>query len=163
MSEHQQDPGIPPTMAAEPPAAPPGGAGAASGAAAGAASAASEAFSRLRPAEQMAIVGAGLIVLVEVLLGAIIDEYWSGDAAFLLALAVLAAVYIRHVRKGVTPLSYATIIRVAGVGVAALALIDLPSELRHGVFDRATDILGGAGYYGGAVLMAIGAWSIKDD
>jgi hypothetical protein len=169
MTDQQQSP-TPPTWGTEP-AKPPerptsdaaATANAAAAGAAAAATAASAAFrSRLSLAEQLAVAGASLIVLVELVFGLVIEEYWAGDPAFLLALAVLGAAYVRHVRKAELPLPYSFVVRVAGFGLLALAVIDLPYELRNGVFDNVADILGGAGYYVGAALMAVGAWTIRD-
>ena len=170
MTDQQQGSGAPPTWSTEPPrppdAAAPDTANAAPTASAGAAaaaSAASAAFrSRLSVGEQLAVAGAGLIVLVELVFGLVIEEYWAGDPAFLLALAVLAVAYVRHVRKAELPVPYATVVRAAGFGILALAVVDLPYELRNGIFNNIADILGGAGYYGGAALMAVGAFTIKD-
>lgn len=170
MSDQQQDPGVPPAWGAQPakppeqPATDPtSAANAAATSAAAAANAATAAFrSRLSMAEQLAVAGAGLIVLVEVVFGLVIEEYWAGDPAFLLALAVLGAAWLRHVRKAELPISHSLVVRAAGFGLLALAVIDLPYELRNGIFDNIADILGGAGYYLGAALMALGAWTIKD-
>jgi hypothetical protein len=170
VSDQQQESGAPPTWSTEPPQPPdaaapgtPNAAPTAASSAAAAASAATAAFrSRLSVGEQLAVAGAGLIVLVELVFGLVIEEYWAGDPAFLLALAVLAVAYIRHVRKGELSVPYATVIRAAGFGILALAVVDLPYELRHGVFNNLADLIGGAGYYGGAALMTVGALTIKD-
>jgi hypothetical protein len=110
----------------------------------------------------MAVAGAALLILVELLFGLVLEEYWVGDVAFILALAVLATAFVLHVRNGRLPISESSVIRAAGLGVAALAIVDLPYELRNGIFDNLADDLGGLGYYAGAALMAVGAWTTKD-
>jgi hypothetical protein len=157
-----QDPGVPP---AQEPGSDPEPAQPATSAASSAASAQAAAASfvgRLGLAEQLALGGAALIVIVEIVFGLLLDEYWAGDIAFLLGLAVLAAAFIRHARGGEVPIGYVTVIRVAGFAVLALAIVDLVYELRHGVFDNGADILGGALYYVGAGLMAAGAWTLRE-
>lgn len=145
-------------------ASPGAGASAAAGVAATAANAATEAFrTRLGMGEQLAVVGAALIVLVELVMGMLLLQYWAGDVAFLLGIAVLAGFYQRHVRGRDVPLGHVTVIRVAGVAIAALAIVDLSYELRTGVFDDVPDIVGGAAYYVGAALMALGALRIGDE
>lgn len=171
MSEQSTEPGTqggwggaPPTPAGDATGSASTAASAAAASASAAASAATEAFrTRLGVAEQVAVAGAALVVLVELVTGMVLQEYWAGDVAFLLGLAVLTAAYLRHVRSGAVPLGYANVIRVAGFAIAALAVVDLVYEVRRGVFDNAIDILGGAGYYLGAVLMAMGAFRIGDD
>ncbi len=173
MSDQNQDPGVSPAPSTPPSGPPPsdgwgaagapaGGAGVPASAAADAASAATAAFGRLGRAQQMAVAGAALLILVELVFGLVLEEYWVGDVAFILALAVLAAAFIIHVRNGKLPVSESTVIRAAGVGVAALAIVDLPYELRNGIFDNIADDLGGLGYYAGAALMAVGAWTTKE-
>ena len=174
MSDLNQDPGVSPAPSNSPPGPPatdgwnavgaaPGGTSAApANAAADAASAATAAFGRLGRAEQTAVAGAALLIVVELLFGLVLEEYWVGDVAFILALAVLVTAFVIHVRNGKLPVSESTVIRAAGIGVAALAIVDLPYELRNGIFDNLADDIGGLGYYAGAALMAVGAWTTSE-
>ena len=119
-------------------------------------------LARLSMAEQLAVLGAVLILLVEVVTGLLLDQYYAGDLVSLLAVAVLVAAWIRHAGSGQVPLGYGTVIRIAGLAVALVAVADLIVELRRGAFDNGTDIVGGIGYYVGAALMAVGAFQIKE-
>jgi hypothetical protein len=113
-------------------------------------------------AGQMAVAGAALLVACQLILGLVLEEYYTGDLAFALAAIVLVAAWITFSRGGSVPLGFATIVRVAGLVIGLLAVVDLVFELRNGVFDNIADVLGGILYYAGAALLAAAAFRIKD-
>jgi hypothetical protein len=119
-------------------------------------------LAKLDAAEQMALGGAALIILVELIFGVLLQQYHAGQISFLAAVAVVAAAWIRHARHGEVPLGYVTVVRLAGFTVGLIALVGIVGELRNGVFDDIADILGGLAYYIGAALMVAGAWSLKE-
>jgi hypothetical protein len=159
-------PGVRPPPASVPPGPSESTAGAtgpsASAAMSGAQTQAATLLARLGLAEQLAVGGAVLILLGEVVTGLIFDEYYSGDLVSLLAVAVLVAAWIRHMRSGEVPLGYVTVIRIAGFAVGLIAITDLFVEVRHGAFGNGIDIVGAIGYYVGAALMVGGAIQIKE-
>jgi hypothetical protein len=158
-------PAVPPEPLATPPGGPtpPPQAPAAPPPTAQAMATAASMVNRFNSAEQMAVGGAALIVLVELVFGMVLEGYWAGDVPFVLALGVLGVAFMRRIRNAELHVDYVTVLKAAGFAVAALAVIDLVYELRHGYFDNATDILGGAGYYIGAALMFAGAWMVRRD
>jgi len=164
MTEQPREPAEPVSAPASPPPAvppPPPGVPPPPTTASATAGAATSMLAGLGQAEQLALLGAVLVLFVEIVFGLILEEYGSGDLSTVAAAAVVAAVWI-HARGGRVPLGYATVIRVAGFVIAVVAVVSLVNEVRGGVFDRIADILGGLGYYAGAALMAIGAWTIRD-
>jgi hypothetical protein len=152
-----QDPGVPPASPEPPPTAP------TPSTAAGAQAGAASILNRLSAAEQLAVAGAALILVVEIVFGVILEDYYPGNIAFLLALAVLAAAFIRHVRNGEVPLGYVTVVRVAGFAILALAIVDVIYDLRNDVFDTTSTIIAGILTYGGAILMGAGAWMLREE
>jgi hypothetical protein len=125
--------------------------------------AAASLLNRLSAAEQLAVVGAGLVLVVEIVFGVILEDYYPGNLAFLLALAVLAAAYVRHVRHGEVPVGYVTVVRVAGFAILALAVVDVIYDLRNDVLDSGTRVVAGVLNYGGAILMGAGAWMLREE
>jgi hypothetical protein len=104
--------------------------------------------------------GAALILIVQIVFGVLLEEYFPGSLVWLLALAVLIAGYVKG-RGGEVPLGVYTVVRIAGLAVGLVALFDLIFEIRNGFGDSAVDLLGALGYYVGCAAMAAGAFIIK--
>ncbi len=143
------------------------GGGATAGAPGGATAAAAQAqatsmLARMSRPEQLAVVGAVLLLLVEVVTGLLLDQYYAGDLVSLLAIAILVGAWVQYGRGGTVPLGYITVIKIAGFAIGLIAISDLIVELRRGVFDNVTDIIGGLAYYVGAALVAVGAFQAKE-
>jgi hypothetical protein len=117
---------------------------------------------RMSLAEQLSVLGAVLLLLVEVVTGLLLDEYFAGDLVSLLAIAILVAAFVRYGRNGDVPLGYVNVLRIAGFAIGLIAVSDLVIEVRRGVFDNVIDIVGGLAYYAGAVLVTVGAFQLKE-
>jgi hypothetical protein len=108
----------------------------------------------------LAMGGAALILVVYVVFDVLLEQYFLQTFSWLLAVAIVVAGYIKT-RGGDVPLGAVTVIKVAGLAIGLIALTDLISELRNGVFDDVVDIVAGLGYYIGAAAAAAGAWTLK--
>jgi hypothetical protein len=65
-------------------------------------------------------------------------------------------------RGGEVPLGYVTVLRIAGFIVGIVAIYDLVYTIRNVDFEVSEDLIAEIGYYIGAILMAAGAWQMKE-
>lgn len=104
---------------------------------------------------------AGMIVIaVWVIFAIILNEYFINW--LMLVLAVAVAVLPRVDRDQVEKLHpLPVLMKVAGYGIALIALVELISNVRYGVLDNIADILAGLATYAAGLMAFVGARQIK--
>lgn len=104
---------------------------------------------------------AGMIVIaVWVVFAIILNEYFINW--LMLVLAVAVAVLPRVDRGQVEKLHpLPVLMKVAGYGIALIALVELISNVRYGVLDNIADILAGLATYAAGLMAFVGARQIK--
>lgn len=104
---------------------------------------------------------AGMIVIaVWVIFAIILNEYFINW--LMLVLAVAVAVLPRVDRGQVEKLHpLPVLMKVAGYGIALIALVELISNVRYGVLDNIADILAGLATYAAGLMAFVGARQIK--
>jgi hypothetical protein len=104
---------------------------------------------------------AGMVVIaVWVIFAIILNEYFINW--LMLVLAVAAAVLPRVDRDQVEKLHpLPVLLKVAGYGIALIALVELISDIRYGVLDNVADILAGLITYVAGLMAFVGARQIK--
>lgn len=104
---------------------------------------------------------AGMVVIaVWVIFAIILNEYFINW--LMLVLAVAAAVLPRVDRDQVEKLHpLPVLLKVAGYGIALIALVELISNIRYGVLDNVASILAGLITYVAGLMAFVGARQIK--
>jgi hypothetical protein len=105
------------------------------------------------------LMGLGALVLVGgyLLFELILDEYSTGSLTMLFAAWILALVWMGTDSWGGIPVN--TALRFAGYSLTLLGVYFLLNDLRGGFVDG-IDILGAIVYYGGIVIVFLGARSL---
>jgi hypothetical protein len=113
--------------------------------------------------EQIVMLGAAIVVADYVLFGLIIDEYFFFTGTLLAAAYALFAVWWKRSRSVEDwPISYGRLLRLLGLTVGFLGLVEFLGDLRFGVLDNVGDILAGLILYAGCFLMYWGGRQVPD-
>ncbi len=117
----------------------------------------------LSSGERLLVLGAILLSGNYVLFELILNEYFMFTGTLLVAVYALSTVWTRQKRTSATrALPYGWLLRVLGYTAGFLGAIELLTDLRFGVLDRAGDVIGGLIGYTGAFLMFWGGRQIQD-
>lgn len=111
--------------------------------------------------EQLMGLGAILIIVVTDFIGDILlDEYGVGKVTWLVAVAVVAAVWMHRLRGAQTPVPYRWTLIVLGYGGLVLGIREFLTDLETDILDGGSIIFALAAY-AGAVLLGVGAYRLS--
>lgn len=115
--------------------------------------------SRLSQAELLLVGGALIILLIELLMGVFLAEYFIGDAPLLLSAGILALVWLHKTGRAQIA-SYTTLLIAAGAGLGVLGVDQILTDVRQ-TMQFSSDVMtwiGRVAYYAGTLLAAFGAY-----
>ena len=112
--------------------------------------------------EQLVAVGAIILVLVDLIAGLLLNEFYVVNLTWFLAVLALVAIAIKRLRHGDAPMPHAWILKVLGYSVGFLTIYYALYDLRHDFYDGA-DIFWALATYAGGLLMGFGAWRLSQE
>jgi hypothetical protein len=118
-----------------------------------------EALSKLSgPGEQLVVLGAILLVFVDVLADIILDEWSVSDLMLVPAWFVIAAVIMHRFRGATLPIRYGLLLAVLGFISGFLGVREVIWGLENNIFDfDGPDIIFELIVWAGGILMLLGA------
>ena len=123
----------------------------------------SETVAKLGAGEKFAVLGAAGVLGVWLVFDLLIDEYFTGHLAFVLALVVVAAAYLHHTKgSGDWAVPYKTVVSVCAGLLGVLGAWFLIEEVRGDILgaDAAT-VLGALIFYVASIVSGVGAWQLS--
>ncbi len=123
----------------------------------------SETVAKLGAGEKFAVLGAAGVMGVWLVFDLLIDEYFTGHLAFVLALVVVTAAYLHHTKgSGDWAVPYKTVVTVCAGLLGVLGVWFLIEEVRGDVLDAdAATVLGALIFYVASIVSGVGAWQLS--
>lgn len=119
----------------------------------------------MAPWERFVLIGALILILVELVFGILLREFYANDVIWLASVVALLAFYANRQRPGSVP-AYESVMLLAA---AAVAIVGVDRFLYEGYYilrnagdmsDQAVYLLGFVVFIIGAVLVAWGGWML---
>ena len=110
------------------------------------------------PGEQLIVLGAVLLVFVDVFGDLILDEWGVSTIQLVPAWFVIAALIIHRFRGGALPIGYALLLAVLGLVAGFVQVREVLGDLENSLFDRdSASIIFALISWVGGILMLLGA------
>ncbi|RPI25785.1 MAG: hypothetical protein EHM57_01055 [Actinobacteria bacterium] len=115
--------------------------------------------------EQLVAVGAIILVVVDLIAGLLMNEFYVPNLPWFLAVLALVAIAVKRLRHGDAPMPHAWILKVLGYSVGFLTIYYLLIDLRNDLFEgeEGIDIFWGLVTYAGGILMGFGAYRMSQE